>query len=839
MPERNLAHHGIALAKAWLHDPPSKALGIQGHEARTRRLLEIVVGADEALRAVEMTKDDDVFAAITERLPMPSAGPGGERAVKPADGLVFVHPLSGKHRPLETAQLDPKIEEEVVSEIIAQAGDSAWVRFLALWRCLPERLAAHHPDWALLPADTRQPDHTIFHHLDTAAAFETAGPGAPLLSFSIGPVQSFIASARTLRDLWSGSLLLSKLTFAAMRPVLDAVGPQAFVYPSPRGIPDVDVWLLDHGVPEALVRRPDLESRLLPAIPNRFLAIVPAGGAADLAEHCESAVRRTWGQIASDVQAKIHDRLGGEQGWDARWREQIESFWEIRTSLLPRVNLNDELRSQLLGGLPENVDQIRRLADVIPADHRYGFEQKHVGRWAADVALSARIAEAAREVAHFRADPAPGEVPAKCTLLGELEQMGPPGLGASRDFWDASRPKLRIDGLRLREGERLSAVGLVRRFWPAAALGRLLGTEVWSEDTRIADTATVAARIWLRAASIDPRKWRDWNGTWLFDDGPGEEDEPECPADLRAKLHEARRDLGKAPPRYFAVLHMDGDHLGRWLRGELAPTIREALHPKTRQYFESLGDDARNILDLKRPLSPTRHAALSEALLRFARDLVPSIIEHHSGELVYAGGDDVIALLPLETAFACADKLRSAYSRDFDEGTAAFYMGSTATMSGGVAVVHHRGSLRGALEAARQAEKSAKSSGRNALGIAILRRSGEHAECVAPWTVVPAFVELAKSFEAGATVRWAYRLRSELDALEGLPHGGFVAELGRLIARTDREAGSSQVHGEIMALLARYADWARTRAGMPEPEVRKGFCTLVQSAAFVARGGDR
>ncbi|MGH7857890.1 MAG: type III-B CRISPR-associated protein Cas10/Cmr2 [Candidatus Binatia bacterium] len=244
----------------------------------------------------------------------------------------------------------------------------------------------------------------------------------------------------------------------------------------------------------------------------------------------------------------------------------------------------------------------------------------------------------------------------------------------------------------------------------------------------------------------------------------------------------------------------------------------------------------RTLLKLKRPLSPARHAALSEALLQFALEQVPSIVEErHHGDLVYAGGDDIIALLPLEAAFACANDLRSAYSRDFED--ARFFMGSKATMSGGIAVAHHRSPLRAALEAARQAERSAKDSGRNALGIAVLRRSGEHAECVAPWTVIPAFVDLAKSFEAGATDRWAYRLRAELDALGALPHDGFLAELRRLIGRTEREPEDSRVQTKVMALLADYTEWARGR--MAEAELRRGFSTLVQSAAFVARGGGR
>ena len=58
----------------------------------------------------------------------------------------------------------------------------------------------------LLPADTRVPDHTIWQHLDLTAAFATAlqaGEGNPaLLTVSFGPVQEFIAQARTTSDLW-------------------------------------------------------------------------------------------------------------------------------------------------------------------------------------------------------------------------------------------------------------------------------------------------------------------------------------------------------------------------------------------------------------------------------------------------------------------------------------------------------------------------------------------------------------------------------------------------------------------------------------------------------------
>jgi CRISPR-associated protein Cmr2 len=825
-----LAHRAIALAKAWLHDPPSKALRLPGHEERARRLLEIVVGADEALRAVEMTKDPDVFAAVTERLPMPAAGAAGERAVTPADGISFVHPLSGVSRRLDVDRLDPRVEERVVSEIVSAAGDSAWVRFLALWRCLPERLAREHPDWALVPADTRQPDHTLFHHLDVAAAFETAGAGASLLSFSIGPVQSFIAAARTLRDLWSGSLLLSKLTFAAMEPVLDDVGPQAFVYPSPRGIPDVDRWLRQQGVPERLVPEPSLDKLLLPAIPNRFLAIVPATIGPDLARKCENAVRDVWNGICSRVREATESKLHNAAGWDARWNEQVESFWEIRTWLLPRRELDDTLRRELLGELPGKANEVRHLADAIPAADRYRFDQKHAGRWAADILLAGRIGEALREVAHFRADPNPGPVPPKCALFGELEQMGPPDLGESANFWDAAADSLVIGGIRLQQRERLSAIGLVRRFWPAAALPDLIGRKLAPGDTRIADTATVAARRWLHDAKIDPKKEEEWDGEWLFEDRPPDA-ERRCP-DLRKRINDARGRL-KKPPRYFAVLHMDGDHLGRWLRGDadFAPRIREVLHPKILAYFERL-PGAAALLDHPRPLSPARHAAISEALLRFALGRVPEIVEKHSGELIYAGGDDVIALLPVETVFACAAELRASYSEDFDAG--GLLVGGKATMSAGIALSHYRAPLRRALDAARQAERAAKDAGRNALGISVLRRSGEETSCVAPWACVPAFENLRKSFEQGASPAWIYRLRAELGALEALPDEGFTGELRRLIERSKTEARVPDVRQRVNDLLAIYATWNGNRTPL---ERRRELVTLLQSVVFAARGG--
>jgi CRISPR-associated protein Cmr2 len=157
---------------------------------------------------------------------------------------------------------------------------------------------------------------------------------------------------------------------------------------------------------------------------------------------------------------------------------------------------------------------------------------------------------------------------------------------------------------------------------------------------------------------------------------------------------------------------------------------------------------ARQILErTRRPVGPALHAAISEALTNFATRIAPGIVSDQHGELIYAGGDDLLALLPTEAALTCAARLESAFRglRDANGGAAEGYfrgadgvdrlvMGPNATLSAGIAVVHHKEDLRAALELARKAERSAKRAGRNRLHLFIARRSGERSGVDLAWT---------------------------------------------------------------------------------------------------------
>jgi CRISPR-associated protein Cmr2 len=211
------------LLLAWLHDPVDKGADIRGHVARARRYARAVMG-DEVAEA-DLGGTPDHLASAYERLAMPGNNSGAPYVGPDHDGwLLMHHPLSAEVRRVAVgfdaeaaaAKLGRLVRTDVPDE----------QRFLTLWRCAPE-------EFPETPADTRCPDHSLWQHLDTTAAIAWAirgGKGATaLLSFKISPVQPFIEASRSLRDLLSGSYLLSWLSFSAMIPVLEACGPTALV----------------------------------------------------------------------------------------------------------------------------------------------------------------------------------------------------------------------------------------------------------------------------------------------------------------------------------------------------------------------------------------------------------------------------------------------------------------------------------------------------------------------------------------------------------------------------------------------------------------------------------
>ena len=759
--------------------------------------------------------------------------------------------------------------------LLAELSDDSQTRFLALWRLLRERACGEKPWLAFLPADTRTPDHTVWQHNDITTGLSACdwGEKTAFLLVSLGPVQSFISTSRTLRDLWTGSMTLSWLVFQAMLPIIEKLGPTAFVYPMLRENPLMDRWLRrfrpqngepHNGAPpplEKTIKRPDPHLLKTPCLPNRFVALVPWGSdgqpARDLAAECDQRLRKGWQRLCSCVREELDKQIHKLEplraaNWDRLWDDQCNSFFDVRAVALPWKDTKDDDLALWLSGQPhfeqalafQDVTDVRGLAQAIPdADWpgAQGDRKTAIGQWQLRLELCARLLAAQKNVAHFPKsatdvnDEALRESPSKCSMFGSFEQMGPANRQASQEFWDCiagtataeKKGGVTIGSARVRPGERLCALALVKRFAGQAFFIKELGLD--RGELTWPDTATVAAAPWLSRTQlherkleigIDPRSIRDshddWSGQWLHRAGRDQDDDDEpCPDEIRQRIRSAVEEVG-SPPAYYAILMLDGDEMGKWLAGKNSPLVGEVMHPKLKTYFESLrGIDGfgqsreqlvKSGLKAPRHVGPALHAAISEALANFALHFVPKIVKQHQGELIYAGGDDVLAFLPTSTALACARQLCATFRENWKDeerddqtrGPRRLLMGSRATLSAGIAVVHYKEDLRFALEQARAAEKSAKNSGRDAVELRVLRRSGEHAAAICPWDFVPTIEALVQAFrpddgksasaadkESGASDRWAYRLRAELETLRALPPEAMSAEIARQVNRAD------------------------------------------------------
>ena len=130
-----------------------------------------------------------------------------------------------------------------------------------------------------------------------------------------------------------------------------------------------------------------------------------------------------------------------------------------------------------------------------------------------------------------------------------------------------------------------------------------------------------------------------------------------------------------------------------------------------------------------------RHRILSQRLTDFA-DLARQIVQEHQGALIYSGGDDVLALLPLDTVLQCAGKLAKTFRETLLEFAYTDQEGErqTPSLSAGIVIAHHLDLLHQVRILAKQAEDSAKAlPNKNAFSVILSKRSGEMYQIAGRW----------------------------------------------------------------------------------------------------------
>lgn len=517
--------------------------------------------------------------------------------------------------------------------------------------------------------------------------------------FTLGPVQGFVAQARRTRDFWAGSFILSWLSSVAIACIEKQGGTVQFP------VPDTAYLRHLYGQASAQDAYPQQGS-----IPNRFKATTAQVPADFHPEWVTQAVQAAWQALVDSVWAHDLAELAGD-ATRAIWQRQTRNFWEMSWVLSA-------------GDGAELLDQRKNWRDLVACDE-------------------------------------PGH---KCMMMDgwqELSGVTHTHMPSVRKFWQAlaasGKTGMATD---LGEGEQLCALAFIKRRFARyfaqvevdlpGQLGRVYG---WQVPSAVPSVSFVAAAPWLaqvlerapvatlqdwhaaasRIASYSEiahiqddqpfeidircvkeavekrrseglqRRWAGLDGQLYFPtalENPRLFPDQSTARQVLQQLQQLRRSAGlqSLPSPYYAVLLMDGDQLGK-----------------------HMDEQAK-----QQPIS----AALNQFTQRAG-----AIVREHNGFLIYAGGDDVLALLPLDNALAAASALQADYRAAFDTHCIQKGHEVQSTLSGAIEFVHIRTPLTRVLQDAHRLldDVAKEQTGRNAIAVRVWKPSGLALQWAMPW----------------------------------------------------------------------------------------------------------
>jgi CRISPR-associated protein Cmr2 len=549
-----------------------------------------------------------------------------------------------------------------------------------------------------------------------------------ILIFTIGPVQGYLAEARRAHDLWAGSQILVGVLRRAAQAAAQA-GAQ-LIYPA---------------------------NVSLDSLPNRFVAQIPQDrDARAIAESAERAAREQWRAYAESARKRLTAQIpiSPDWEWTTLWERQIESHLEVYWSIAP----------------------------IPGADYRRGY-------------LNASAALGARKVSREFAcadedgpkDSLSGRRAALWVPLGEAEDAN-----AARRYWAnlAARFADKTSGdyiptILQRDGrERLDAIGAMKRFTRELSFARFPSvSSIAAASFRRAAKGKAEAALRQYAETLktlgvfapgdalrcdDLAPW-EFDGDLFYEETltvaslatdyhiPEEDLTAEKLSAARAALRAVHQAVGQVPCPYYAILMMDGDQMGT----RVGACTTQAEHTELSQQLGILAQTATRLIETQ-----------------------------FAGRVVYAGGDDLLTLLPLADALPAARQVRNEFGKT--QTAREKQNKKRPTLSAGIAFAHHQTPLSGALQVAHTALERAKEFyGRDALCVAALKRSGEHIQVGTRWDwgmldetrfVVSDIAEKFRGTPAPLSSRLAFDLAGESRAL-GNPNDAYAARVHWLVQR--------------------------------------------------------
>ncbi len=359
----------------------------------------------------------------------------------------------------------------------------------------------------------------------------------------------------------------------------------------------------------------------------------------------------------------------------------------------------------------------------------------------------------------------PSEPGVKCMIMTgwqELSGVESPDSEELSTFWQPIQKKLNRD---LAENEVLCAIAFVKRRFAKYFHRLKFG---WELETNVPSVAYLAVAHWLEhiIANEDEQKLEalytaakklgtecgEWNTNIkcineayknkkhikplialdgrVFFESELLNEKPENEAAAKEMLA-ALKKIETKPSPFYAILLMDGDSLGKHMS------------------------------------STDKQPKISEALKKFT-DNVDDIVYKNNGFLIYAGGDDVLAILPLEDALSCAKDLRDEYLKAF-KGS-----GIKSTLSGAIEYAHIKMPLTKILRDSHSLlDNIAKDGcGRDAIAVRVWKQGGKAVQWAMPWKkaldennelIIEQIVEEFKDNEFSSG--FFYKIRQRFDLL--------------------------------------------------------------------------
>lgn len=810
---------------AYMHDPFDKCFCIKGHEERAAKIQEAfgLTPPNEAF-----WKKADVIASGFERGQIVSYHKDEEKsgAVDFTNGAILTHPTGEKNQikidleDIVTSKIFEEMLEFIKKDIGVEAGKGGYsekfkgndekfqiARFLYTHLVLRFRLANENVAglgalWHRLPADTRFPDHSIWQHNALVSAvyscFELGGEDdLGMMVVSITPVQSFIEKARKLRDYWTGSIFLSYLAFVGIKWVIENLGPDHILYPSLIDQFLVNEylrinWKLSDGV-NLLNKESDIAS-----FPNKFLFLLPFSKSEECAKEIEKSIKDGWMDICKRV---LNGIIGFDLNLDENekkhlediFKRQNENFWDIKWGAVKMLSESDKGEIERL--LPEasykgNFELLGYFNNMI--GDKKNYEKSGIGTlYSVSHTLCQSVLAAEKTKKQVTRKEEPGE---KCHLCGEFEVLHKKpyqsGMSANdykrsaQEFWEDLKEHWDgEDGSDLKENERLCSICTTKRFGYYFLKEDHLLSKSFKDSKNFPSTTYIALYNYFKRENIV---------------------KPQEKMDLAQKIHESDDITTEGRDKYYAILLMDGDNMGKLINGEtIASTWESIMHPDIVEKLKSseVMDKTytKNWMKIfkehpKRNITPSIHASISESLGDFALYGVAKIVKKYDGRLIYAGGDDVCAILPIDNVLSAAEEISSYYTSSFkliysekgeivisdvsskfkpSKGKLSVNLGSGngISISAGILICHHKESLKHMIrECHKLLDKAKDDGGRNAVAIQLKKRSGGDRFFISKWNdkKLESFKYLVDKMGKDMSRSLAYKLAEFKDGIDSI-----------------------------------------------------------------------